>query len=202
MIVHFVDIDQLSVTIIQYQPTRHRQVVLTRLYLNAVWILYPKIKLTMNLYGLLHKYPLCVIRLYYQQLPLALVKPIIVHSIFWLWAVFSTHSTLSSLSFTPVLDNFIQILNVPGKYWILVLETKFEQINICHSLVTNGKFPQNVVKSTSRIANFPDLFFNYAFFQFNSKKVILIAEYLLLLMQRKFPMVKRWKFVIRYYFNA
>ena len=71
---HFVDIDQLSVIIIQYQPAQHRQVVLTRLYVNVVWILYPKIKLTMNLYRLLHQYPLCVIRLYYQHLPLVLVK--------------------------------------------------------------------------------------------------------------------------------
>ena len=79
--------DQLLLIIIQNQPVRHRQVVLTRLCLNTVWILYSKIKLTMNLYGLLHQYPLCVIRLYKQHLSLLLVQPIIVHSIFWLWTV-------------------------------------------------------------------------------------------------------------------
>ena len=144
MIVHFVDIDQLSVIIIQYQPARHRQVVLTT--------------------------PIPPLRnqAYYQHLALVLVKPIIVHTVFWLWTVFSSHSTLSSLSFTPVSDNFIQILSVPDKHWILVFQRKFEQINICDSLVTNGKFPQSVVKSISRIANFQVLFFNYVFFQFNS----------------------------------
>ena len=49
---------------------------------------------------------------------------------------------------------------------------------------------------------FTGVFFNCVFFQFSSKKILLIAEYLLLLMQMKFSMVKRWKFAIRYYFNA
>ena len=70
----------------------------------------------------------------------------------------------------PVWDNFIQILNVPSKYWVLVFWGKFEQINICDSLVTNGKFPQSLIKSLSHITDFPGLFFNCVFFQFNSKK--------------------------------
>ena len=57
-------------------------------------------------------------------------------------------------------------------------------------LVTNGRFPQNLIKSISRIANFPDLFRNCVFFQFKRKKTLLIAEYLLVLMQLKFSMVK------------
>ena len=50
LIVQFVDIVQLSLLIlIQNQPARHRQVVLTRLGLSVVWILYSKIKLTTHL---------------------------------------------------------------------------------------------------------------------------------------------------------
>ena len=102
----FVDIVQLSLIIFQNQPVRHRQVVLTHLGFNVLWILYSKIKLTMHLYRLLHQYYLCVIRLYYKHLLttsvcsiawlrkegigvvlVVLYQSLIVHSVFWLWTV-------------------------------------------------------------------------------------------------------------------
>ena len=62
-------------------------------------------------------------------------------------------TTLSPDKFTPVSEKFIQVLNVSNKHWILVFRGQFGQINICDSLVTDGKYPQKVVKSISRIAN-------------------------------------------------
>ena len=51
------------------------------------------------------------------------------------------------------LRNFIQVSNISSKHWILVLGEKFVQINICDFLVTNGKYPQNLIKSIPRITN-------------------------------------------------
>ena len=51
----------------------------------------------MHLYGLLHQYSLYVIRLYYQHLPLVLLQPLIVHSVFWLWTVQLLSSKLTAL---------------------------------------------------------------------------------------------------------
>ena len=48
--------------------------------------------------------------------------------------------------FTPVSDNFIQILNVPSKYWILVFREKIGQISICNSLLTNGNPSKTLLK--------------------------------------------------------
>ena len=62
-------------------------------------------------------------------------------------------TTLSPDKFTPVSEKFIQVLNVSNKHWILVFRGQFGQINICDSLVTDGKYPKKVVKSISRIAN-------------------------------------------------
>ena len=62
-------------------------------------------------------------------------------------------TTLSPDKFTSVSEKFIQVLNVSSKHWILVFRGQFGQINICDSLVTDGKFPQKVVKRISRIAN-------------------------------------------------
>ena len=62
-------------------------------------------------------------------------------------------TTLSPDKFTPVSEKFIQVLNVSNKHWILVFRGQFGQINICDSLVTDGKYPKKVVKRISRIAN-------------------------------------------------
>ena len=62
-------------------------------------------------------------------------------------------TTLSPDKFTPVSEKFIQVLNVSNKHWILAFRGQFGQINICDSLVTDGKYPKKVVKSISRIAN-------------------------------------------------
>ena len=62
-------------------------------------------------------------------------------------------TTLSPDKFTPVSENFIQVLNVSNKHWILVLRGQFGQINIYASLVTDGEYQKKVIKSISRIAN-------------------------------------------------
>ena len=62
-------------------------------------------------------------------------------------------TTLSPDKFTPVSEKFIQVLNASNKHWILVFRGQFGQINICDSLVTDGKYPPKIVKSISRIAN-------------------------------------------------
>ena len=101
-------------------------------------------------------------------------------------------TTLLSQKFTPpVSDNFIQIFNVSSKRWILVFQGKFGQINICNSLVTDGKYPKTLLKVYLASQILTALFFNCVFFQFSSKKILLIAEYLLLLMQLKFYMMKK-----------
>ena len=62
-------------------------------------------------------------------------------------------TTLSPERFTPVSEKFIRVFNVSNKHWILVFRGRFGQINICDSLVTDGKYPKKVVKNISRIAN-------------------------------------------------
>ena len=62
-------------------------------------------------------------------------------------------TTHSPEKFTPVSENFVQVLNVSNKHWILVFRGKFGQIHIWDSLVTDGKYPKKVIKSLSRIAN-------------------------------------------------
>ena len=52
---------------------------------------------------------------------------------------------------TPVSEKSIQIFNVSNKHWILVFRVKFRQINTCDSLVTDRKYPKNVIKSITRI---------------------------------------------------
>ena len=66
------------------------------------------------------------------------------------------------IKFTLASDNFIQILNVPSKHWILVFWGKFGQISICNSFVTNGKYPQNLTVSKVHLASqtFTGLLFN------------------------------------------
>ena len=49
---------------------------------------------------------------------------------------------------------------------------------------------KNLTKKIYRIANFPGLFHNCIFFQFISKKILLIAEYLLLLMSFEITLVR------------
>ena len=60
--------DELQINSIIYNNldkiARHLWVVLTRLWLNAVLISYPEMKLIMKLYGWLHQYLLYVIILY------------------------------------------------------------------------------------------------------------------------------------------
>ena len=60
-------------------------------------------------------------------------------------------TTLSPHKFTPVSEKSIQVLNVSNKHWILVFRVKFWQINTCDSLVTDRKYPKNVIKSITRI---------------------------------------------------
>ena len=62
-------------------------------------------------------------------------------------------TTVSPEKFTPVSEKFIQVLNVSNKHWILVFRGQVGQVNVCDSLVTDGKYPKKVIKSTSRIAN-------------------------------------------------
>ena len=62
-------------------------------------------------------------------------------------------TTFSPEKFTPVSEKFIQVLNVSNKHWILVFRGQSGQINICDSLVTDGKYPKKVIKSISHIGN-------------------------------------------------
>ena len=48
-------------------------------------------------------------------------------------------TTLSPDKFTAVSERFIQVLNVFKKHWIPIFRRQFGQINICNSLVTDGK---------------------------------------------------------------
>ena len=48
-------------------------------------------------------------------------------------------TTLSPDKFTAVSERFIQVLNVFNKHWIPIFQRQFGQINICNSLVTDGK---------------------------------------------------------------
>ena len=63
------------------------------------------------------------------------------------------HTTLSPHKFTPVPEKFIQVWNVFKRYSNLPFWGKFEETNICYSLVTDRKYPKNVFKSTSWITN-------------------------------------------------
>ena len=109
-------------------------------------------------------------------------------------------------TFWYYLYNLKHVKNTHGGVLILVkLQAdvwKFGQINTCDSLVTKGKYPKTLLKVYLASQIYMGLFFVCVFLQFSSQKILLIAEYLLLLMQLKFYMVRRWKFVIRYYFNA
>ena len=49
-------------------------------------------------------------------------------------------TTLSPDKFTAVSERFIQVLNVFNKHWIPIFRRQFGQINICNSLVTDGKY--------------------------------------------------------------
>ena len=89
---------------------------------------------------------------------------------------------LQSLKKYYYASNFIQILNISSKHWYLVFRGKLRHISICDPFVTNGKYPKTLLKVYLASQIFTALFFNCVFFKFSSKKIILIAEYLLLLM--------------------
>ena len=61
-------------------------------------------------------------------------------------------------------------MNVSSKHWILVFRVKFGQMDICDSLVANGKYPKILLKEYLALQIFTALFFNCVFFKFSSKK--------------------------------
>ena len=100
--------------------------------------------------------------------------------------------------FTPVSDNFIQVLNISSKHWTLVFWRKFAQISICDSTVTNEKYPKTLLKVYIASQNFHGSVLLLRILPIQQQKILLIVEYLLLLMQLKFYMMKWWRFFIRY----
>ena len=62
-------------------------------------------------------------------------------------------TTLSPYKSTPVWQKFIQVLNVSNKHWILVFRELFRQVSIISCLVTDGKYPQKVIRIIYHIAN-------------------------------------------------
>ena len=78
-------------------------------------------------------------------------------------------TTLLSKKFTPASDEFIQVLNISSKHWILVFWGKFGQINIRNSIVTKRKCPKTLLKVYIASQIFTALFFNCVLFQFSSK---------------------------------
>ena len=100
-------------------------------------------------------------------------------------------TTLSPDKFTAVSERFIQVLNVFNKHWIPIFQRQFGQINICNSLVTDGKYSKKkLLKIYLASQTVMGLFLNSVFFQLSSQKALLIVRYLPLPMQLKFKMVK------------
>ena len=71
--------------------------------------------------------------------------------------------------YSCVRRQFIQVLNISSKHWILVFWGKFGQINIRNSIVTKRKCPKTLLKVYIASQIFTALFFNCVFFQFSSK---------------------------------
>ena len=66
-------------------------------------------------------------------------------------------------------------------------------MNINDSLVTDEKYPKSFIKLHLASQTAIGMLLNCVFFKFSSKKIILIAENLSLLIQLKFYMVERLK---------